>query len=47
MSRKINKLISQEISKYYGEVADEETKALSKGNDEFDGSDNKFKEACA
>ena len=47
MSGKTNKLISRESRKDYGEEATEETKALSQGDDEFDGADNQFEEACA
>ena len=42
---KKNKLISQEVKKDYGEEAAEETKALSQGNEEFDGAEDKFEEA--
>ena len=47
MSGKTNKLISQESRKDYGEEAAEETKALSQGDDEFDGEDDEFEEARA
>ena len=47
MSGKPNKLISQESRKYYGKEAAEETKALSQGDDEFDGADDEFEEARA
>ena len=47
MSGKGNKLIIQEIRKDYGEEAAEVTKALSQGDDEFDGADEKFEEAHA
>ena len=42
-----NKLISQDSKKDYGEEAAEETKALSLGDDEFDGADDEFEQACA
>ena len=45
MSGKGNKLISQYSRKEYGEEAAEVTKALSQGEDEFDGADKKFEEA--
>ena len=45
MSGKTNKLISQESKKDYGKRVAEETKALSQGDDKFDGADNKFEEA--
>ena len=47
MRGKKNKLTSQGRMKDYGEEAAKETKALSQGDNEFDGADNKFKEACA
>ena len=47
MSGKRNKLISQEIRKDYGKEAAEGTKALSKGNDEFNEMEDKFEEARA
>ena len=45
MSGKTNKLISQESRKDYGKESVEETKALSWGDDEFDGADDEFEEA--
>ena len=45
MRKKKNKLISQDTRKEYGEEAAKETKALSQGDDEFDGADAEFKEA--
>ena len=47
MRGKTNKLISQESRKDYGEEAAKETKAFLQGNNEFDGADEKFKEARA
>ena len=47
MSGKTNKLIIQEGKKDYGEEAAEETKKISQGDDEFDGGDDEFEEACA
>ena len=47
MSGKGDKLISQESRKDYGEEAAEVTKALSQGDEEFDGVDDEFEEACA
>ena len=46
MGGKTNKLISQEGKRGYGKEAAEETKGISQGNDEFDGADDKFEEAC-
>ena len=43
MSGKGNKLISQYSRKEYGEEAAEVTKALSQGEDEFDGADKNSK----
>ena len=45
MRGETNKLISQDIRKDYGEEVAKETKALSQGDNEFDGADDKFKEA--
>ena len=47
MRGKSNKLISQENRKDYGEEAAEGTKALSQGDDKFDGADDEFEEARA
>ena len=47
MSEKTNKLISQEGKKDYGEEAAENTKETLQGDDEFDGGDEEFEEACA
>ena len=47
MIRKAKKLIIQERRKDYGEEAVEGTKALSQGDDEFNGADDEFKEARA
>ena len=47
MIGKINNLISQEDIKEYGKEAAEETKALVRGGNEFDGADDEFEEACA
>ena len=43
MSWIANKLISQEIRKYYGEEAVEGDTALSQGDKKVDGADEKFK----
>ena len=42
MGEKKNKLTSQEGKKDYREEATEETKALSQGDDKFDGADDEF-----
>ena len=47
MIGKTNKLISQEISKDYGEEAADETKALSQEDDKFDGAGEEFEESRA
>ena len=47
MSGITNKLISRESRKDYGEEAAEETRALSQGDEKFDGSDHEFEEARA
>ena len=47
MSRKINKLISQEGKQDYSEEAAEETRVFSQVDDEFDGVGEEFEEARA
>ena len=47
MRRKTNKLISREGKTVYVKEAVEENKEISQGNDEFDGADKEFEEACA
>ena len=47
MIAKMNKLIIQEGKKDYGEEAVEDTKETSQGDNEFNGGDKEFKEACA
>ena len=47
MSGKVNKLIIQESRNDYGKEAAEVVKALSQGDEEFDGAGNKFDEARA
>ena len=46
MSAKTNKFISQEVKKDYGKEAAEEIKETLQGEDEFDGGDKEFEEAC-
>ena len=45
MSVEANNMISQDIRKEYCKEAAEETKALSQGDNEFDGADNEFDKA--
>ena len=47
MSRKANKLISQERREDYGEEATEGATVLLQGNEEPDGVNDKLEEACA
>ena len=47
MSRRGNKLISQDRRKDYGEEVAEGTKALSQSDNKFNGADDEFEEARA
>ena len=47
MSRKTNKLISQEVKRDYSEEAVGKTKEISQGDDELNGADNEFEESRA